>query len=548
MSTVRKAGGRTKAGGAKGGASAVGPLELGGALAKSASQVLAGIGKPQAPADAADAAGGSFQAHPSQGSPDGLDARDHSDQQQQHHQESFRHGPHDGAADQQVANTSSSPSGQQQEPLQQQQQPVPRRSLGGFGGLGDFVRQRLSGGGGDRRTSSPGNFGFGGAPDGAQAAAAADLDGAANAAGYSGAADTFIMRCTAAAGSVVRNRGAAHVAVAAVLLSLLLLASSSHKAAWQARGSFEALRDQVGTLQQLLARQQAATSRTLDVQAALNATRAQQAALQRQVSALQAEVAGAHQAMDEQGQALEQVRAAAGRRRPDSQGNAGDDGGEDPDEAIARLPACHVRRIEAAAGPILPARVTGHSAIVGDDELVMHFYSALSKVFKSADQRVHPLARQVTYPTTEPACLPLAAGAGGGSVELQLQTPSNVTAISLAYPDPAGWDTAGALRGFELSLWEVGAPPASPPSTLLKRGGRRAPTTSEQQQQPVERRVGMPAMRGTACQTVAVPAAAAGKLVTRLTLRALRNFGSGTFTCVPKVLLHGSTAEAPSGA
>ncbi|KXZ44013.1 hypothetical protein GPECTOR_75g737 [Gonium pectorale] len=258
-------------------------------------------------------------------------------------------------------------------------------------------------------------------------------------------------------------------------------------------------------------------------------------------------------------------------------------GGAPPGEHLRGLPPCDVRRMAALAGPLLPASVVGHSRVLGDEAAVMRLHSALSALFRArTDPRVHPLARAVTSPAVLPACLPLAVstmsegadGADGGGdgaedvyIELQLQPPARVTAVSFRYPPYGTWDTKSALQGLSVTLHEEEAP--------LADGGGAAGADSPQHQARaalMARRVSLQPLAGMECQHVRVPAppaaaetaaaAAAGAsgggaggdvaaapslslpLVHRVTLHITRNFGNSRYACVPRVLLHGTGSEA----
>ena len=114
---------------------------------------------------------------------------------------------------------------------------------------------------------------------------------------------------------------------------------------------------------------------------------------------------------------------------------------------------------------------------------------------------------------------------------MQLAFPANVTGISLSFPDFSTWDTMGALKQFQLRLFEV--------DTRQANGfkGTRAPPEAVS-----ERLVDIPTMRGILCQTLPVPAGSPGMLVTRVSMHVERNFGHKRWTCVPRVLLHGDQA------
>ncbi|KAG2500958.1 hypothetical protein HYH03_000781 [Edaphochlamys debaryana] len=228
-------------------------------------------------------------------------------------------------------------------------------------------------------------------------------------------------------------------------------------------------------------------------------------------------------------------------------------------EELRGLPACHARRVAAAAGPLLPARVVAHTAVVGDEEPLMRFHSAVSSLFSSSSgptsSRVHPLARHVTSPATTPVCLPLVGGsssavlAGGGgtapapygSVELQLAEPASVAAVSFRYPPYGAWDTAAALLRVTVTLHESDAA-ASATSTSFPALRTRT--------------VELPPLRGVECQHLALtpapgatvgagdqqgasPSASPAPLVHRLTLSVRSTFGEAGYACVPRVLVHG---------
>ncbi|EFJ52430.1 hypothetical protein VOLCADRAFT_86507 [Volvox carteri f. nagariensis] len=255
------------------------------------------------------------------------------------------------------------------------------------------------------------------------------------------------------------------------------------------------------------------------------------------------------------------------------------------------LPACHVRRLAAAAGPLLAARVTRHSAVIGDEEALMRFHSLMSHVFvPEGSPRVHPLARHLTNPAVPPVCLPLAAatdaaaaasgrGAGGGGggagagpfLELLLLTPANVSAVSFQYPSYGTWDTTSALLQLSATVHE--APVAGPAGG----GGAVAAQPLQQSQPPPplpllggirglrSRHVELPPLRGMECQHVTIPppqpapsstaSVAAGyhgggggggggsqMRVYGITLQVHSNFGNPDYSCMPRVLLHGWAA------
>ena len=188
--------------------------------------------------------------------------------------------------------------------------------------------------------------------------------------------------------------------------------------------------------------------------------------------------------------------------------------------SLRGLPACHVRRMVAAAGPLLAARVVAHSAVAGDEQPLMWLHAALSRVFgggssssgsaagggssgggssstdigsgsgSSSSSRVNPLARQVTYPTTTPVCLPLCLPPPSPTVssstsaststsvpsspplppvtspatpflELELLQPAAVAAVSFRYPPYGSWDTRTALLELSVTLYEEVAEEAS---------------------------------------------------------------------------------------
>jgi hypothetical protein len=182
--------------------------------------------------------------------------------------------------------------------------------------------------------------------------------------------------------------------------------------------------------------------------------------------------------------------------------------------SLRGLPACHVRRTQATAGPLLAARVVAHSAVAGERAPLLRFHAALEAVFAPATAAVaglagsaavagiasgggadvsglavaqgparalHPLARMVASAASAPTCLQLtgranatsggpqrppalahsrgeaAAAAPLGHVVLELQPPvpdSQLHALSLRYPAFGTWDTASALHSVGLTLLE----------------------------------------------------------------------------------------------
>ncbi|GLC34681.1 hypothetical protein PLESTB_001235400 [Pleodorina starrii] len=228
--------------------------------------------------------------------------------------------------------------------------------------------------------------------------------------------------------------------------------------------------------------------------------------------------------------------------------SAGGGGGGGAD--LRGLPACHAWRLEAAAGPLLTARVSRHSAVAGDEEALMRFHSALSHVFapERGGARIHPLARQLTNPAAAPPCLPLAAAAAAGGdgvfLELTLTAPANVSAVSFRYPPYGTWDTSSALLKLSATLHEAPAAAAAAAAAMAAAGGGGVAAMGDVRGLRA-RRVELPMLRGVECQHVAIPPGPPAPfyeppmLVRGITLHVHDNFGNRGYSCMPRVLVHG---------
>ncbi|MEW5311761.1 MAG: hypothetical protein WDW38_003448 [Sanguina aurantia] len=130
------------------------------------------------------------------------------------------------------------------------------------------------------------------------------------------------------------------------------------------------------------------------------------------------------------------------------------------------LQSCDLGTLQHALGPLLHSRAVAHSAVVGDGTVVMQYYRAVSKMLKPSNQQIHPLARLISSPTVTPSCLPLTGPrhqpqqrhrqlgqTSGGDVtfiDLDLQVPSHISAISLQQPLLMPWDPASDVATLHL--------------------------------------------------------------------------------------------------
>ncbi|GIL45324.1 hypothetical protein Vafri_2588 [Volvox africanus] len=223
------------------------------------------------------------------------------------------------------------------------------------------------------------------------------------------------------------------------------------------------------------------------------------------------------------------------------------------------LAPCHLRRLVAAAGPLLPARVTRHSMVIGDETALMRFHWAMSFIFaRGAGTSVHPIARHLTDPAATPTCLPLAVtrGAANGSasgsafVELRLMTPAIVSAISFRYPAYGTWDTSSALLHLSATVHEAPAASGTVPTLLKGRNAVGGESMGDAAAEVRSRRVELPPLQGLECQHLRLTSMAASAaespgddgsrmLVHGVTLHVNGNFGNPDYSCMPQVLVHG---------
>lgn len=211
----------------------------------------------------------------------------------------------------------------------------------------------------------------------------------------------------------------------------------------------------------------------------------------------------------------------------------------------------------------------------------------LSEIVKPSDQRIHPLARLISSPTVSPNCLPLTgprqaattaqqqpkrrpsseAAAIDGTIaptliDLRLQAPSHILAISFQQPLLMPWDPSSAIATLEVLVQTPrgnrvlsGGPSPSLESDSagypdagggkLAGGGGGGSSGSEWISVGVYNTTGS----ASGCEAVRVDwpgftgAQRAGVFADKVRLLVLKNYGHPGYTCIPRVLLFGTPGD-----